>query len=466
METLRQCLTRNVQRVLNELPKSLDETYKRVLEEINEVNREDAYRLLQCLTVAMRPLRVEELAEVLAVEFDSAEGIPKLNPDWRWEDQEEALQAACSSLIAIVDTDGSKFVQFSHFSVKEYLTSPRLASSTGDVSGFRISLEPAHTILARACLGVLLRLDNEVEKYSVGNKFPLAQYAAEHWVDHAQFGSVSSRVRKEMEHLFDPSRPHFAACLELHDRDTRPADYSAFFMFRPFSKSDTTPLYYAALCGFYDVTEHLIAEHRQDVDARGGYLLTPLVASLAGNHFQIAQLLHDHGADVDVRGDVRSTPLTSASYEEYPKIVEWLLNHGADANARDRFGWTPILLAASRGHPETARMLLEHNVDIAARFDNGQTSLHVAAQHGHLDVVRLLLGHGVDVNARNNNHSTPLHLATEEGKLEVVHLLLEHDTDVEAEDNEGKTAFQLASAKGHDEVARLLSDMGPNEGTL
>ena len=58
---LRQCLTRNIQRVLNELPKSLDETYQRVLEEISEVNREDAYRLLQCLTVAMRPLRVEEI---------------------------------------------------------------------------------------------------------------------------------------------------------------------------------------------------------------------------------------------------------------------------------------------------------------------------------------------------------------------------------------------------------------------
>jgi len=50
---------------------------------------------------AVRPLKVEELAEVLSFDFD-AEGIPKLNPDWRWEDQEEAVVSACSSLVIVV----------------------------------------------------------------------------------------------------------------------------------------------------------------------------------------------------------------------------------------------------------------------------------------------------------------------------------------------------------------------------
>jgi hypothetical protein len=59
-------------RVLKELPKSLDETYERMLKEIGKVNPHQAYRLLQCLTVATRPLRVEELAEVLALDFDGA----------------------------------------------------------------------------------------------------------------------------------------------------------------------------------------------------------------------------------------------------------------------------------------------------------------------------------------------------------------------------------------------------------
>ena len=60
--------------VLGELPETLDETYERILQEIPKSNRMHAHRLLQCLTVAVRPLRVEELAEVLAVDFDATGG--------------------------------------------------------------------------------------------------------------------------------------------------------------------------------------------------------------------------------------------------------------------------------------------------------------------------------------------------------------------------------------------------------
>jgi hypothetical protein len=119
LETLRHCLPPSVRRTLDELPESLDETYERLLKEIKKPNRDHARRLLQCLVVAVRPLEVKELAEVLAVDFDDTEGIPKLNPDWRWEDEEQALLTSCSSLIAIVETyDGSRVVQFSHFSVR------------------------------------------------------------------------------------------------------------------------------------------------------------------------------------------------------------------------------------------------------------------------------------------------------------------------------------------------------------
>ena len=90
LESLRHCLPASVRRTLGELPESLDETYERILKEIKKPNRDHARRLLQCLVVAVRPLRIEELAEVLAVDFDT-EGIPRLNASWRWEDQEQAL---------------------------------------------------------------------------------------------------------------------------------------------------------------------------------------------------------------------------------------------------------------------------------------------------------------------------------------------------------------------------------------
>ena len=104
---LRGCLPSSVRRTLRELPESLDETYERILKEIKKPNRDLARRVLQCLVVATRPPHVAELAEVLAVDFDDGEGVPRLNSDWRWEDQEQALLIACSSLIAIVEPSDS-----------------------------------------------------------------------------------------------------------------------------------------------------------------------------------------------------------------------------------------------------------------------------------------------------------------------------------------------------------------------
>ena len=91
--------------------------------------QEYAQRLFQCLTVSIRPLRVEELAEIFAVRFD--EPTPSVfNPDWRLADANEAVLSACSSLISIVSVAGHQVVQFAHFSVKEFLTSERLANTT------------------------------------------------------------------------------------------------------------------------------------------------------------------------------------------------------------------------------------------------------------------------------------------------------------------------------------------------
>ena len=66
LEVLQDCLPSSVRRTLDELPESLDETYERILREIKRPSREHAHRLLQCLTVAIRPLHVDELAELLA----------------------------------------------------------------------------------------------------------------------------------------------------------------------------------------------------------------------------------------------------------------------------------------------------------------------------------------------------------------------------------------------------------------
>ena len=213
LEVLRNCFPSNLRRILEELPKSLDETYKRILKEINNSNQKQAHRLLQCLAVASRPLRVEELAEVLAFDLDTGR-IPILNADWRWENQEEAVLSACSSLVSVIIEDGFRVVQFSHFSVKEFLTSDRLASSMEEISRFHISIESSHMILAQACLGVLLCLDDHTDK-DIMEKSPLYRYVAEYGHQHARVGDVEFRIKDAMDCFFDIDKPHFSTWVRI-----------------------------------------------------------------------------------------------------------------------------------------------------------------------------------------------------------------------------------------------------------
>ena len=181
------------------------------------------YRLFQCLVISIRPLRVEELAEFFAI-LPDGEMTSGFNTGWRPEDPEEFILSACTTLVSIVSVRGEKVVQFSHFSVREYLTSDRIATLPS-VSQFHILPKPGHAHLARACLGVLLRLDYNMDRSKIPG-FPLALYAAEHWVDHAQFEDVSSDIRDGMDRLFDRHKPHLSVWIWLYDIEKNKRRYS------------------------------------------------------------------------------------------------------------------------------------------------------------------------------------------------------------------------------------------------
>ena len=404
-----------------------DGEYERILNEIEKPNRAHARRVLHCLAVAIRPLRVAELAEVLTVDPDDAERVPKLNVDWRWKDPEQAILVACSSLIAIVEDGESRVVQFSHYSVREFLTSSRLAIASGEVSGFHIDLAHAHTTLAQACLGALLRITDDVDGYTPEDH-PLARYAAQHWTTHTQFGDVSLRLQRGLEYFFDPDKPHFGVWRKLYDIDTKPAFGTNLYLFvmRNFHKSAGAPLYYAALCGFRNLVKHLIIKYPQDVNASGGHFLRPLAAALAGHHFQIADLLRHHGADPHFQGNDERTLLHCAAYYGDLEVVQKLIEYNADIDAKDLKGRTPFY-NASGGH-----------------------------YFKDFSVLLLLLEHGADLNARAVDDSTPLHNASFCGSLEIVRLLLKRGADLKAEDKRGRTALQIAEERGKDEVMKLL----------
>jgi ankyrin repeat protein len=484
LEVLRHCFPANLRHTLEELPKSLDETYKRILNEINNANRVQAYRLLQCVAVALRPLRVEELAEVLAFDL-TAGGIPKLNPDWRWEDQEEMVLSACSSLVSVIINDGSRVVQFSHFSVKEFLTSDRLASCMEEVSQFHIPVEPSHVIFAQACLGVLLCLDDHTDKDAVEN-IPLYRYASNYWSGHARVGNVELQIKDTLDCFFDVDNPHFSTLARIehpHDLLRVSENEKPTGVPRP-----AAPLYFAAWMGLPSLVRRLIIKDSQEINHFGGQWGTPLHASVAEGHIEVSQSLFAHGADINLHSADNWTPLHIASGLGHLRVGKWLLNHGADMNAHDKDGWTPLhfaanrpevsrmllehnaevdsrnnegftpfLIALERGYPDVARLLLDHNADVSMHNNRGNTPLHFAAYHGYLDICRILLERNAEVDSRNNDGLTPLFIAWEEGvNSDMMQLFLKHNLDMHVHDDEGNTPLHLAAENGLLELAQIL----------
>jgi ankyrin repeat protein len=448
LEVLRHCLPASIRQTLDRLPKSLDETYLRVLNQIAQVNQAHAHRMLQCLVVAARPLRVKELAELLAFEFDDAKGgIPKHRAAWRLDDRTQAVLSTCSSLVTIIDVpwDGGQVVQFSHFSVKEFLISNRLPSSLGDLSRYHIRLGSAHTILTQACLGSLLQAHDHIEESAKG--LPLTNYAAQHWVDHAQFEDVASHVKVGMETLFDPDKPHFAAWIGIHDID------GPLWLY--LTTGTPTPLYYSALCGFYDLVKHLAVKHPQYVNAIGGRYHFPLLAALWEDHMEVAELLIELGANVDFRETTGETILLNALSQPQHNIVDivkFLLRHGTDVNARDGTLRSSLHLAESQGELEVAQMLVNHGADVNSRDSNGKTPFHILsesrANNGDLlNHALLLLKHGAEVNSRDTDDQTPIHLAIGRDRFQLAQLLLEHGADANAETNSGKTPLHILSER-------------------
>jgi ankyrin repeat protein len=455
LEYLSDCLPGRIQEALDELPDTLDGTYERTLREIKNTNWEFARRLFLCAAVASRPFRVEELAEFLAFDFN-ARPIPKYREDWCLDDSMEAVLSTCSTLLAVVTVDDYSVIQFSHFSVKEFLTSTRLAESRDDITRrYHVSVTPAHTLVAQACLGMLLHLDENITRDGL-KKFPLAEYAAKHWIDHACFEGVWQCVEEGIKLLFCVEKGHFAVWIWIHEPN---------WVWRCKEDADSplpplgTPLHYAAFCGLHGIVRFLAAGHPLDVHSQCfDTESTPLHVASEEGHVEVARFLVEHGADTMAQDGLGRTPLHGASDSGSDEIARFLVEHGADATTQDAGGLTPLHYASGWGYIDLARFLVEHGAVVGAQDKNGRTPLHRASGRGRAQVARFLVEHGADVTTRDKYMWTPLHRAMEDVNL--ARFLIDHGADMRAQDNYGHTPLHKAIRSSLVDSARFLIEHG------
>ncbi|KAF7511426.1 hypothetical protein GJ744_004615 [Endocarpon pusillum] len=172
-----------LKKCLETLPRDLDATYARMLENIDEMYQEYATKILQWLCFANSPVALNELNDVLATSLGEN---PSFDPDARFRDARD-VELVGSSLLSTSEEyipDLNTFyrlqrrasvIRFAHFSVKEYLMSDRVGKS---VSRYKIHEIPGQRMMAETCLIYHLQTRRENQAY------PLAGYAIENWCKH------------------------------------------------------------------------------------------------------------------------------------------------------------------------------------------------------------------------------------------------------------------------------------------
>ncbi|KAF8466290.1 ankyrin repeat-containing domain protein, partial [Gautieria morchelliformis] len=364
LDALRKCRSpHELKEALTNLPKTLYETYDRILLDIDEGNRDDARKLLQWLAFSLRKVSLREAVEVLATDPDGKKG-RQFDPDRRFDDPRDIL-TLCSNLVTVTDIDKTfsypeylkgdqgKFTELTlaHFSVREYLVSESLRTHR-KLSFYHCDTKLANTFIAKTCLTYLLQFN----KYSIGRdrvSYPLCSYAAEYWIRHTQPDNDD-----------DPTLHQLIMCL-LHPESTAYSIWLGLcYPHRYWRKC--APLYYMSEAGLAMVSRDLL-EKGAAVNAQGGLYGNALQAASSRGRHAIVQLLLEKGADVNVQGGLYGNALQAASSEGHHPIVKLLLERGADVNAQGGTNGNALHGALLRGHHPTAELLLEKGANVNAQ---------------------------------------------------------------------------------------------------
>lgn len=301
------------------MPRSLDETYERILCGIDEGSIEEAQRILTLLCFSSRPLTVQEVIDGIAVDLHEP---ACLNLRRRLQDADDLCEI-CPGLIDV----GNKIerrtptLRIAHFSVQEYLESDRITQQKA--AAFEIRSASAHAEIAEICLVYL-----QETGLSSGNldqaklkDFPLAHFAATFWYHHYKnAGDTISRLDSLILRIFQQHQGSFYTWVKLHDADTpwrRGVDFSLTL------SQIASPVYYASLLGLDGVLLELInicqnpaSERRDLMNAQGGRYGNALQAASVGGHEKVVRMLMDAGAEVNAQGGDWGNALQAASVRD------------------------------------------------------------------------------------------------------------------------------------------------------
>jgi ankyrin repeat protein len=404
-----------LRRSLASLPQTLDQTYDRILTAIREEDRVYAIRILQWLTFSERPLTIEEVAEVAAIDIQSE---PIFDRDEVLIDPLEALDI-CSSLITVTGSaekrknqDGRladpRMLSLAHYSVQEYLVSDRI--KLGPAKQYHMQEGESHEAIMKGCIGYLNQFLGPISPAQLDIS-ALAMYSANFWISHfKKAGDENENICRLALSVFSKDNPVYYSWLRLSDPEV--ADLVEGPELERELDDMIKPLYYAARLGLSKITQ-LLLDQGADIDVHGVLRGNALLAALAGGHTTVAKLLINAGANLNINFIDWGTPLYQASRYGDEAMVKLLIDAGADVNAPMSIysDWDNALQAAiETGGEATVKLLLEGGADCGLD-ERLRSPIHHALRSDECtpSLISILQQHGASIDAIDIGNMTPLH---------------------------------------------------------
>lgn len=465
------CKLRNdnaIRAALFNLPRTLQDTYHRLLQRIEDCHPDDVEtfrRVLSWLVRGVRDLTLDELAEAISIDPESDQS--SMDFGAVDTDPEDVL----GILGGLVMVSAEKIVSLAHYSVKEFLVSEEVRTTKPN---FWIGSYDVERDLATVCLAYLCYDDFRKPLLpDIGafegrlNEYKFLAYATAAWPSHVKGSGKEGCPAQDVLDLAmrflsstKGARKNYWSWEEVNRQQK--VDYLAWKYQRP------APLICAAWHGLNDAVRRLVSEE----DAANSMTAAFEIAVLNGHGLTVEVFLEHHrqlAAETDGSADQRLTThptlnleralITAASYG-HDAIVEKLVQEGAEVDARAIKDRNALHVAALEGHAQTISLLLRHGANHSIPCKRYGTPLAAAAERGHLKAVEVLLEAGANANGRGGWYSSPLVSAIMGHNTDAIDLLIENGAHIRPVSKRDRHPLWAAASQGLGDVVRDLVNRG------
>ena len=410
----------------------------------------------------MRPLYLEEVAEIFILDHENAVAFDKEERLFIPEEVLTYLPGLVTKVSVVIDDkesfrkkESATEIRFAHYSIKEYLSSTRITQQF-----FSTREQTAGLHISESCLAYHVQLSESILATEESlRQYALWEYVARFLVAHLEEIGVESwtaSVRSRATRAFTAQSQSLLNMVRIRDPDHNEEHWHRT------SDKLAKPLYYTASMNAIKLTSLLI-DGGADVNdlSSAGYYGTALQAAVCWGHKAIIKLLLENGAEVNTQGGFYGNALqAAAALKGCKELVPLFLKKGADVNSQGGHYGNALQGAAHAGEQEIVRLLLDNGADVNAPGGLFGNALQAAADCEYREIVELLLSNGANVNAKGGDFGTALQAAAYDGDSDMVQLLLNNGADVNAQEGEYGSALQTAVQAGEQGIVRLLLHKG------